>query len=143
MKTIEPIICATLQNAGIHFTHDAGRKIFHFNMSERNIDYMVLLGYDEGRSLIRCFMRIPVNVPEHRVILVLTAINLYNAQEIFGAMFLSDERDSLFVRTYANVDDGAINETIVWGLIYPCQEMMNQFYDTIMKIIYSETILSN
>lgn len=143
MNAIELLIGDTLLNAGIHFTHDAECEIFKFVMDEGNVDYTVIVGADEKRSVIRCFMRVPVNVPKHKLIPILTAINQYNAMEIFGAMFLSDERDSLYVRTYANVNDGAMNETIVLGLIYPCQRAMNQFYDTIMKIIYSETILSN
>ncbi len=143
MKTIQLTINEALQNAGFRFVHDQESEVFYFTMQEGNVEYTMMLGYDEEQALIRCFSRIPVNVPEHKVIDILTAINIFNSKELFGTMFLNEERNTLFVRTYANVDDGAINEAVIWGLIQPCMQMMKNYYVPIMKIIYSEMIISN
>lgn len=143
MKTIQATINEALQNANFHFVHDLESELFYFIMQEGNVEYTIMLVYDEENSLIRCFSRMPVNVPEHKVIEILAAINQFNSKEMFSSMFLSEERDTLFVRTYANVDNGAINEAIIWGLIQPCMQMMNKYYVPIMKIIYSEMVISN
>lgn len=143
MKTIQATINDALQNANFHFVHDLESELFYFIMQEGNVEYTIMLVYDEEDSLIRCLSRMPVNVPEHKVIEILAAINQFNSKEMFSSMFLSEERDTLFVRTYANVDNGAINEAIIWGLIQPCMQMMNKYYVPIMKIIYSEMVISN
>lgn len=143
MTTIQSTINDALQNANFHFVHNLESEVFYFTMQEGNIEYTIMLGYDEENSLIRCFSRMPINVPEHKVIDILAAINLFNSKELFGTMFLNDERDTLFVRTYANVDNGALNDAIIWGLIQPCIQMIKDYYVPVMRIIYSETIISN
>ncbi len=143
MQTIQSTINEALLNANFHFVHDEESELFYFTMQEGNVEYTIMLAYDEENSFIRCFSRMPVNVPEHKVIDILAAINIFNSKELFGTMLLSEERDTLFVKTYANVDNGAINEAIIWGLIQPCMQMMNNYYASIMKIIYSEMIISN
>ena len=127
-------VASTLDELELRYKQDG--ELFTFTVGDDVADFPIRIVADEEKELLIFIGYFPVKVSKAKLDKMYQVINDLNYQTLVG-YFVIDSRDGeLSFRLANNVDNGAINDTIVRACFFQVMSRLKNSYEDIMKAMY-------
>lgn len=135
METIKEHIIAALEEKGLKYEMIADDVISVTIGTDVGVTHTAFIANEE-KNFFWIRAQGPGHIPEDKREKVYPVLNTINERLLFGNIFVDEDGD--IVLTYAcNVDDGAINKTIILAPWAALLKNIEETYDEIMSALYS------
>jgi hypothetical protein len=131
-----PVIVETLERQGVRFETEPGRSRVKLRINGEEITYDCLIMADEGLSLVRCYVRPPVWVPEPARTAMCEAVTRANYALPFGNFEMDMDDGELCFKAGVDVEGGTLTPQMVDSLVGVGVAMCNLFYPAFMRVVY-------
>lgn len=136
MKTINEHIIAALEEKGLKYEIIADEVISVTIGTDVGVAHTAFITNEE-KNFFWIRAQGPCHIPEEKREKVYPLLNSINEGRLFGTIFVDQDGD--IVLTYAcNVDDGAINTTIILAPWAALLKNIEETYDEIMRAAYAD-----
>jgi hypothetical protein len=134
--TLLPVVRAALDEGKLKYTVDEEHACARFYVKGKDAGLECMVFTNEKSEVVRCYVRVPIWVPEASRAAMCEAIARANYNLPFGNFELDVLDGELRYKTSIDVEGGELVPTMVHNLIGAGIAMCNHYHPAFMRIIY-------
>jgi hypothetical protein len=130
------VVCAALDEPSLKYTVDEEHSFVRFYIKGKEAGLECTMFTDEKAGIVRCYVRVPIWVPEASRAPMCEAIARANYNLPFGNFELDVRDGELRYKTSIDVEGGELVPTMVHNLVGAGIAMCNHYHPAFMRLIY-------
>jgi hypothetical protein len=130
------VVCQALDHRDVAYHKDTALSRVVFEIRGEDTVFSCIVLANEEKSLVCCYVRPPIWVPEALRAAMYEAINRANHTLAFGSFEMGMAEGELRYRTSLDLEGGALVPTMVHNLVGAGISMCTRYHHAFMRILY-------